>query len=194
MLNSLQKTNSAENSTKTVSDKDLIESLAGLGYLPKDFQGDFLYDLLSHNNHKIRLLAAKNIAKLNQVCSLEHLWNAFQTELKTDVRRELVSAIGRLRQPQNKHFLFEILLDKDPKVVCQAIRGLLVYEKDVLVQRKLKPLLHHENEVVRTFIYKEIFAEKTQKDSEMPHTETYEFLKNSDGLSQRCDKAFRLEY
>ncbi len=164
--------------SKSQSDKNLIATLEGLGYLPKNFQGGFLYHLLEHTNPKIRFLAAKNIAKLNQVKSLEPLWNAFYKENDTGTRREIVSAIGRLRKPQNKPYLFEILHDEDPKVVCQAIRGLLVYDNDILVERKLKHLLNHENETVRTVIYKEYFAEKTQRENELPHPETYDFLKN----------------
>ena len=160
------------------SDKSLIRTLEDLGYLPNGFQGGFLYNLLEHKNPKIRFLAAKNIAKLNQTKSLEPLWNAFQKETNTAAKREIVSAIGRLRREQNKPYLFEILQDDDPKVVCQAIRGLLVYDDDILVTRKLKPLLNHENETVRTVIYKEYFAEKTKKESELPHPETYDFLKN----------------
>ena len=152
----------SENNVENQSDKNLIATLEDLGYLPNGFQGGFLFNLLEHKNPKIRLLAAKNIAKLNQTKSLEPLWNAFKVESDTGTRREIVSAIGRLRRPQNKPYLFEILQDEDPKVVCQAIRGLLVYDDDVLVERKLKPLLNHENETVRTVIYKEYFAEKTQ--------------------------------
>jgi DNA modification methylase len=160
------------------SDKNLIATLEDLGYLPNGFQGGFLFNLLEHKNSKVRFLAAKNIAKLNQTKSLEPLWNAFQREKDTSTRREIVSAIGRLRREQNKPYLFEILQDDDPKVVCQAIRGLLVYEDDVLVERKLKPLLNHENETVRTVIYKEYFAEKTKRESELPHPDTYDYLKN----------------
>jgi len=161
------------------SDKNFITTLEDLGYLPNGFQGGFLFNLLEHKNPKIRFLAAKNIAKLNQTKNLEPLWNAFQKETNTAAKREIVSAIGRLRGEQNKPYLFEILQDADPKVVCQAIRGLLVYDDDILVERKLKPLLNHENETVRTIIYKEYFAEKTTKESEQLHTETYDFLKMS---------------
>lgn len=164
--------------SKAQSDKNLIATLEDLGYLPKNFQGGFLFRLLEHDNPKIRLLAAKNIAKLNQTKSLEPLWNAFQKEKNTAAKREIVSAIGRLRRPQNKPYLFEILQDDDPKVVCQAIRGLLHYDDDILVERRLKPLLNHENETVRTVIYKEYFAEKTKRESDLPHPETYDFLKN----------------
>ncbi len=158
--------------------KSLTFFLENLGYLPSKFDGNFLFDLLYHENPKVRLLAAKNIAKLNQVENLEKLWKAFKNETDTSTRREIVSAIGRLRKEQNKPYLFEILNDDDPKVVCKAIRGLLHYDDDILVQRKLKPLLNHVNEIVRTVIYKEFFAEKTQKTNALPHPETYNFLKN----------------
>ena len=164
--------------SKAQGDKNLIATLEDLGYLSKNFQGGFLYKLLEHDNPKVRFLAAKNIGKLNQPKSLEPLWNAFQKEENTKTKREIVSAIGRLRRQQNKPYLFEILHDEDPKVVCQAIRGLLFYDDDILVERKLKPLLNHENETVRTVIYKEYFADKTKKVKDLPHPETYDFLKN----------------
>jgi len=107
-----------------------------------------------------------------------HFSKTIKQETDTGTKREIVSAIGRLRKEQNKPFLFEILQDNDPKVVCQAIRGLLHYENDVQVERKLKPLLNHENEMVRTVIYKEYFSGKTKKESALPHPEAYSFLKN----------------
>lgn len=158
--------------------KSITFILENLGYLPKDFDASSLLPLIEHENPKIRLLAAKNIAKLNKLEHLEILWTAFNKETDTSARREIVSAIGRLRKKQNKPYLFQILQDEDPKVVCQAIRGLLTYSDDILVERKLKPLLNHPNEMVQTVIYKEFFAEKTQKESELPHPETYDFLKN----------------
>ena len=88
--------------SKNQSDKNLIATLEGLCSLPENFQGGFLYNLLEHKNSKVRLLAAKNIAKLNQTKSLEPLWNAYKKEENTAVKREVVSAIGRLRREQNK--------------------------------------------------------------------------------------------
>ena len=120
--------------------KNLSFILENLGYLPKKFDGSFLFDLLEHDNPKVRLLSAKNIAKLDKIENLEKLWDAFKSETDTSTRREIVSAIGRLRKEQNKPYLFEILNDEDPKIVCQAIRGLLNYPNDILVERKLKPL------------------------------------------------------
>ncbi len=158
--------------------KSITFALENLGFLPQGFDGTFLFELLRHDSPKVRLLSAKNIAKLNQTENLELLWRAFKDETDTVTRREIVSAIGRLRKEQNKPLLFEILLDDDPKVVCQAIRGLLHYGKDIQVERRLKPLLDHPNETVRTVIYKEFFADKTKKENQLPHPETYNYLKN----------------
>ncbi len=153
--------------------------LENLGYLPKNFDGSFLFTLLSHEYNKIRLLAAKNIAKINKTENLEEIYKAFENEKDTSVKREIVSAIGRLRKRENKPYLFKILKDSDPKIVCQAIRGLLAFEKDQDVKENLEPLINHQNEMVRTVIYKQYFADKEEKEkSSLSHTETYSFLQN----------------
>lgn len=146
--------------------KTITFILENLGYLPKNFDSSILLPLIEHENPKIRLLAAKNIAKLNKIEHLELLWDSFNKETDTSARREIVSAIGRLRKKQNKPYLFQILQDEDPKVVCQAIRGLLTYSDDILVERKLKPLLNHPNEMIQAIIYKEFFAVKIKNASQ----------------------------
>jgi DNA modification methylase len=152
--------------------------LENLGQLPDNFNSTFLYSLLSNNHPQIRLNAVKNIAKLNGKSDTASLYSLYQKEPDTSVRREIVSAIGRQRKCKNKPLLYKFLKDKDPKIICQAIRGLLVFENDKEVEKHLRPLVNHENEMVRTVIYKEYFAkEKTNKNS-MPHAETYDFLKN----------------
>ncbi|MDL2315067.1 hypothetical protein LJC16_02280 [Bacteroidales bacterium OttesenSCG-928-C19] len=152
--------------------------LENLGQLPKGFDADFLYDLLNHNHAQVRLNAVKNIGKLNGKSDVESLYSLYKNETDTGVKREIVSAIGRQRKCQNKPLLYSFLEDSDPKIICQAIRGLLAFEKDKDVEDHLRPFVNHENEMVRTVIYKEYFAkEKTQK-SALPHAETYDFLKN----------------
>jgi len=95
----------------------------------------------------------------------------------TTVRREAVSSLGRMRNPKSKEYLFELLRDEDPKVVCQAIRGLLVFRDDKEVQAVLKPLINHPNEMVKSVIYKEFYSEVKTKNGQ-PHPESYEYLKN----------------
>ncbi len=153
--------------------------LENLGVLPKNFNGGFLSKLLNHSNNQVRLLAVKNIAKLSNDIFIPELVASFENETNTSVKREIVSAIGRMRSPKNKKVLFDILKDEDPKIVCQAIRGLLAFENDKEVEEELKSLINHKNEIVRTIIYKEYFAETTEKNkSSIPHAETYNYLKN----------------
>jgi DNA modification methylase len=54
----------------------------------------------------------------------------------------------------------------------------LVFENDKEVEEHLRPLVNHENEMVRTVIYKEFFAKEKTNKNVLPHAETYEFLKN----------------
>lgn len=152
--------------------------LENLGQLPKHFEGDFLYDLLNHSHPQVRLNAVKNIGKLNRKSNTRRLVELYKTEKDTSVRREIISSIGRQRNSQNKPLLFDFLNDEDPKIVCQAIRGLLVFDQDKDVENNLRPLINHTNEMVRTVIYKQYFAKKTTAKSSLPHSETYDFLKN----------------
>lgn len=75
-------------------------------------------------------------------------------------------------------FLIKILQAEDPKIICQAIRGLLVFKTDPEVEAALRELINHENETIRTVIYKEFFSDSRSSKSKIPHTETYPFLKN----------------
>lgn len=153
--------------------------LESLGQLPTGFNSSFLYDLLEHNHSQVRLNAVKNIGKLNGKTNIEKLTELYKKETDTSVRREIISSIGRQRNSINKPLLFNFLEDEDPKIVCQAIRGLLVFGKDNDVIEHLKPLINHPNEMVRTVIYKEYFAKENQSKSVLSHTDTYDFLKNT---------------
>ena len=152
--------------------------LENLGQLPKDFDASFLYPLLEHSHAQVRLNSVKNIGKLNGTSDIKSLVNLYQHETDTGVRREIVSSIGRQRNLENKPLLFNFLEDTDPKIICQAIRGLLVFDKDKDVERHLRPLVNHENEMVRNIIYKEYFAKEKPAKNSLPHAETYDFLKN----------------
>ncbi len=153
--------------------------LESLGQLPSDFESTFLYELLQHKHAQVRLNAVKNIGKLGGKIDISKLAELYKTEKDTSVRREIISSIGRQRKEENKPLLFEFLSDEDPKIVCQAIRGLLVFDKDEDVKEHLKPLINHTNEMVRTVIYKEYFSKENQSVGVLPHTDTYEYLKNT---------------
>jgi DNA modification methylase len=155
----------------------LVFILENLGHLPKDFDGSFLPDLLNHKNQNVRLWTVKTIGKLNNESYLPLLKITALNDPDTNVRREAVSSIGRMRTIAGQNILSEMLRDNDPKIVCQAIRGLLVFKGNSNIDNNLKPLVNHENEMVRTIIYKEYFA--TKKDNNLqPHTQSYDYLKN----------------
>ena len=153
--------------------------LERLGQLPSNFNSEFLYDLLNHPNAQVRLNAVKNIGKVNGDSHTSKLFELYKKETDTLVRREIISSVGRQRKKENILFLLDTLNDKDPKIVCQAIRGLLVFGKNVNVQKQLKPLINHPNETIRTIIYKEYFCKSKETSSNLPHAETYDFLKNT---------------
>jgi DNA modification methylase len=159
------------------SNSKLLYILEHLGHLPADFDGSWLPELLNSKNSQIRFWTVKNLGKLSDGEFLKVLKNVALTDIDTNVRREAVSSIGRMRNPKTKQILFEILQDKDPKVVCQAIRGLLVFKGQHEVDEHLKLLINHQNEMVRTVIYKEFFA-KQKALTNQPHTDSFDYLKN----------------
>lgn len=164
--------------------KDISESntkilflLDNLGRLPHNFNGDWLYELAEHENPKIRMRAIKNLGKLKENKVISFLSKKIKIENDTLIRREIVSSIGRQRNPISKDILLEILEEEDPKIVCQAIRALLVFKNDKKIVDQLKVLITHQNEMVRMVIDKEFFTVQKVK-SDIPHTETYNYLKN----------------
>lgn len=142
-----------------------------------------LCNLLGNKQPQVRLNAVKDIGKLGSRFDAKILVALYRKEVNTNVRREIVSSIGRQRNESNKAFLLDCLADDDPKVICQAIRGLLVFKNDAEVKQCLCSLVNHPNEIVRTLIYKECYNENAAsakvKLSVLPHTETFDFLKNT---------------
>ena len=151
--------------------------LENLGHLPKNFDGSFLFDLLKHKNSNIKILAIKNIGKTSNIKYLDLLQNILIIEKDTNVKREIVSSIGRMRSIPGQKILINLLNHDDPKVLCQAIRGLLVFKGNNNIDENLKPLINHSNEMVRTIIYKEYFVKKNLVTSQA-HNESYDYLKN----------------
>jgi DNA modification methylase len=81
------------------------------------------------------------------------------------------------------------LNDEDPKIVCQAIRGLLVFENDKDVEEHLRPLVNHPNEMVRTVIYKEYFAK--EKENEI-YNNILHVIKNERDYSFVCGDSLEM--
>ena len=143
------------------SDNLVIKELKSIGYLSQDFKDTKkLIDLSMHDNKNIRFYSIQNIAKLSNVKLLKHLTKIIDEEKVSLNRREIVSAIGRIRSKKSLPLLLKLIKDKDPNVILQSIRGLLVFKKDSAIEKKLKTLKNHSNELVRKVIDVEFYDKK----------------------------------
>lgn len=163
---------------ETKNDSSIVYVLENLGRLENGYSKEPLLELLINKNENIRLLAIKNLAKIGDVSLLKIFIKFAQQDESTEVRRESVSAIGRLRNEKAIPILTELLLDRDPKVVMQAIRGLLIFSKNILVKQELKKLINHPNELIKEVIGKEINGVSYSSNNGEKHDEFPNYLKN----------------
>jgi DNA modification methylase len=161
------------------NDGIIIYVLEKLGRLENGYIKEPLLNLLNHVNENIRALSIKNLAKLKDVNLLSTFTKYANEDESTSVRREAVSAIGRLRNEKAIPVLIDLLKDTDPKVILQAIRGLLVFSYKENVKNELKKLLNHPNELIREVINKEINGVQYQSKDRQKHDEFPEFLRNT---------------
>lgn len=161
------------------NDKSVLFVLNNLGRLPDDFDDKWIKDLLASKNNKIRLNAVKNIGKVNNIDNLEMLYQIAINDASTNIRREAVSAIGRMRNEKTIDVLLSLLHDDDPKIITQAIRGLLVFKGQNKIDRILKELVRHENEIIEATIQKEYFSSAKISKDKLKHKESYDYLKNT---------------
>ena len=182
-------------------DKSIVFILENLGYLPDDFDESWVQDLLNSENKKIRLNAIKTLGKVKKENNITVLLEIAKNDKSTDVRREAVSSIGRMRSKKAISALIEMLDDNDPKIISQAIRGLLVFKGNETIDTKLKKLIKHENETIQTVIRKEFFSKKSSSKDKLKHPESYDYLKNTvvlgdvrDTLKLIPDESFHLTF
>ncbi|MCX7997553.1 MAG: DNA methyltransferase [Leptospiraceae bacterium] len=164
---------------QTESEKIIISILERLGRLENHKIKEPLQTLTKHPNETIRALCLKNLAKLVDFSLLPIFTKHAREDVSTLVRRESTSAIGRLRNEKTIPILIEILNDSDPKVVLQAIRGLLVFSKNPVVQSELHKLSTHPNEQVREILQKELSPKTSFSKDKLKHAEFPSFLKNT---------------
>ena len=79
-------------------DNLIIYTLKNLGKLQDENILDSLLYLASNNNSKIRVLSIKNLAKFQNISLLNVFVKYGKQDVSSDVRRECISAIGRLRK------------------------------------------------------------------------------------------------
>ena len=162
------------------SDEQIIKFvLQNLGRLPSDFDRGPLLSLLKHAHPNIRLLAVKNLGKLKDTALLDAVAEFANREANTLARREAVSTIGRMRTPKAIPFLIQFLKDTDPKVVLQAIRGLINFKARPEVESALTALVNHPNELIQDVVGRELTAKTEPKRTEtVAHPQSLDTLKN----------------
>jgi len=161
------------------NEKNILFVLNNLGRLPADFDDSWLKTLLSSKNDKIRLNAIKNIGKKSSISNLSILYKIAVNDPSTTIRREAVSSIGRMRNVDAINYLLNLLKDSDPKIITQAIRGLLVFKGKEEIDEKLTKLINHENEMVQAIIQKEYFCSKKVSKKKPNHKQSFDYLKNT---------------
>ncbi len=161
------------------NDGTIVYVLEKLGRLENGYSKGPLLNLLTNRNEDIRVLSVKNLAKIADTSLLPVFVEYANKDESTEVRREAVSAIGRLRSEEAIPVLIKFLTDSDPKVVMQAIRGLLVFADRPNVKQELKKLLNHPNELIIEVINKEINGSSYKSNNLQKHDEHYPFLRNT---------------
>ncbi|MCY3797901.1 MAG: DNA methyltransferase [Chloroflexi bacterium] len=151
--------------------------LENLGRLPKDFDGEVLIPFLSDAIRDTRYWAVKNLGKLENVHFLHRLSEVALSDQSSIVRREAVSAIGRMRNKRAIPTLVRFLQDDDPTVVLQAIRGLLVFKTHDRVRDCLRSLEDHPNEQIQYVLQSEFEPKPAISDYGM-HYESPDYMKN----------------
>src|SRR3989338_11566442 len=109
------------------NDGTIVYVLEKLGRLENGYSREPLLNLLNNQNENIRVLSIKNLAKMSDVSLLPIFIKHASSDESTEVRRESVSALGRLRNEKTIPILINFLNDSDPKVVMQAMRGLFIF-------------------------------------------------------------------
>jgi DNA modification methylase len=159
------------------ANNDTLFLLESLGALPKNFDVSVLMPLLLHISAEVRFWAVKNIGKKSDASYLEALSEIARLDKNSMVRREAVSSIGRMRELAGVPTLVSFLDDPDPKVILQAIRGLLVFKKYPTVEHELRKLESHPNEIIQSVIHKAFAKDSEQTDKE-PHPVSPAFMRN----------------
>jgi len=163
----------------TNEEQQLLFTLKNLGKLPDNFDGQLFVPLLEHQNPKIRCLAVENVGKLKNERFLATLVAFAKAERNTIARREAVSAIGRLKTENAIPILTQFTEDADPKIILQALRGLLYFREHPDVKTALTSLAEHPNEMIREQITKELTGRGQTKTSKTRnHPASPKALKN----------------
>ena len=162
--------------------KKVLSVLKNVGRLKSDETSDIFIDLLKHKSRDVRVEAVKHLGKFRDNNVIEDTLIAqFLSDDDSLVRRETISSIGRQRNPDRISFFASVLQDKDPKIVLQAIRSLLVFKDRKEVQIELKKIMSHPNEMIKQVLEIELRekSDKKPKENSIKHQDVNPLLKNT---------------
>lgn len=159
------------------SAKNVLINLKKIGRINNnEITYDIFMELLLHKNKDVRVEAVKNLGKFNgeyiELSIIQHYYN----ENDSTVKRECISSLGRQRNEKRIDFFIEVLNEKDPKIILQAIRSLLVFKNNPKVIKALKSIKNHPNEMIKEVL--EIELTKQPKRSKTEHKSVNPKLKN----------------
>ena len=158
------------------NDSQIILELEKLGKLDKKFKHQKkLIALLNHKSQDIRILSLKNLAKIQDSKYLNLFQNIALDKKYSLVRREAVSAIGRLNTTKSKSFLLSLLKDKDPNIVLQSLRALDRLKIHKEIKKDLTKLSNHKNEIIKKYV-KEILSQENKDPKDIKKDNS--FLRN----------------
>ena len=157
--------------------KEQLSFLRSIGKIKSSFSNyDMITATYKDSEEKLRYEIIRTLSKMADSNLLNFYKSAIKSEPVSETRREIVSAIGRLRERKAIPLLTELISDNDPNVTLQAIRGLLVFKEDQKIIKLLKGLKNHPNEIVKMVIENELFTSDSNKSTN--HTEVDLKLKN----------------
>ena len=138
--------------TSALTLQDLQQRFDRLAKFPPEQATQKMVELAHHDHPKVRFYAVKNLARFKDLKLRKFYMNLIYTDKASEVRREAVAALGRMRRPETIPALLHCLKDDDPAIVLQSIRGLAPFLSDARVHQDISALTEHPNEMVREFI------------------------------------------
>ena len=146
-----------------LSQRDKTLFLKKIGKIDFKFESfNLLTSIYEESNDNLRKELINTLSKTSNIKLLSFYKKVLTDEKNSEIRRETVSALGRMRNKKSIPTLIELTNDKDPNVILQSIRGLLVFKDNEKVIKFLKKLKNHPNEIVKMVIENELFS-KTEK-------------------------------
>lgn len=140
-----------------------------------------LASLDSEKPTSVRLHAIKELGKQKDTTYAKYFKKIIANDTNSQVRREAVFSLGRLRQSKNLSFLCNVTNDEDPKVVTQA---LLYFKDQNQVQKTLHHLLTRDNKMIRETLLKALKT-KAQETIDLRLNSPDELLKTPLGMETR---------